>query len=106
MQLKIKRKESVVWPVSVKVPADGGALEEHNFFARFKRLSEKEFDAAAKEGQTPLLKAVMLEAGETESNLEKLSDEDKAELLSDTNYRVGLYNAYLKMDAGVAEKNS
>jgi hypothetical protein len=106
MQLKIKRKESVVWPVTVNIPADGGALEEHNFFARFKRLPEKEFDAAAKEGQTPLLKGLLLEVGETESSLEKLSDEDKAELLSGTNYRVGLYNAYLKMDAGVAEKNS
>ncbi len=61
MQLQIRQKESVVWPVSVNIPADGGALEEHNFFARFKRLSEKEFDAAAKEGQTPLLKTVVLE---------------------------------------------
>ena len=106
MQLKIKRKDSVVWPVSVNVPADGGNLEEHHFFARFKRLSEKEFDAAAKEGQTLLLKAVLLEAGEAETSLDSLTDDDKVELLSDTNYRVGLYNAYLKMDAGVAEKNS
>lgn len=106
MQLQIKRKDSVVWPVLVNVPADFGKLEEHRFFARFKRLSETEFDAAAKEGQTPLLKAVLLEAGDTEASLEKLSDEDKTELLSATNYRVGLYNAYLKMDAGVAEKNS
>jgi len=106
MQLKIKRKESVVWPVLVNIPADGGALEEHRFFVRFKRLSEKEFDDAGSKGQTPLLKTVLLEAGETESGLEKLNDEDKTSLLSDTNYRVGLYNAYLKMDAGVAEKNS
>lgn len=106
MQLQVRRKDSVVWPVSVNIPADGGALEEHNFFARFKRLSEKEFDAAAKKGQTRLLEIVLLEAGETKANLEKLSDEDKAELLLETNYRVGLYNAYLKMDAGVAEKNS
>ncbi len=106
MQLKIKRKETVVWPVAVKIPADGGALEEHNFFARFKRLSEKEFDSIGQAGQTELLKAMVVEAGETETSLETLSDEDKAELLSNTNYRVGLYNAYLKMDAGVAEKNS
>lgn len=106
MQLKIKRKETVVWPVLVNIPADGGKLEEHRFFARFKRLSEKEFDSIGKAGQTELLKVMLIEAGETEASLETLSDEDKAELLSNTNYRVGLYNAYLTMDAGVAEKNS
>jgi hypothetical protein len=106
MNLQIKRKETVVWPVTVNVPADGGKLEEHAFFSRFKRVSETKFEELINKGQTAFLSFVLLEAGEDEKNLEALSDDDKTELLSSTNYRVGLYNAYLKMDAGVAEKNS
>jgi len=106
MRLQIKRKETVVWPVLVNVPTDGGKLEEHAFFARFKRVSESEFENLLNKGQTAFLSFVLLEAGEEEKSLDVLTDDDKAELLSNTNYRVGLYNAYLKMDAGVAEKNS
>jgi hypothetical protein len=106
MKLRIVKKESVVWPVTVNIPVDGGKVEEASFFVRFKRLSETEFDKLAKEGQTSLLDAAILGAGETEDDIEEVTTADKKALLSDTNYRVGLYNAYLKMDAGVAEKNS
>lgn len=106
MKLKIIKKESVVWPVTVNVPADGGGTEQHKFFARFKRLTEKEFDSAANGGQTVLLKKVLMEVGETEKDMEVVSSSDATELLAETNYRVGFYNAYLRMDAGVEEKNS
>ncbi|AYA63827.1 hypothetical protein [Alteromonas sp. RKMC-009] len=105
MKLQIVKKESVVWPVTVNVPADGGGTEQHKFFARFKRLSEEEFDSVSKGGQNLLLKKVVMEVGDTEKDMEVVSAADHKELLADTNYRVGLYNAYLRMDAGVEEKN-
>ncbi|MBU2979006.1 hypothetical protein [Alteromonas sp. C1M14] len=106
MKLKIISKESVVWPVTVNIPADGGSNEKHSFYARFKRMKEYEFDRYAQKGQTQLLRKLILAVGETDKDLEEVDDEDLQELLSDTNYRVGLYNAYLRMDAGVEEKNS
>ncbi len=105
MKFQIVKKESVVWPVTVNVPADGGGTEQHKFFARFKRLSEEEFDSVSKGGQNLLLKKVVMEVGDTEKDMEVVSAADHKELLADTNYRVGLYNAYLRMDAGVEEKN-
>ena len=107
MKFQIVKKESVVWPVTVNVPSDGGGTAQHKFFARFKRLKEYEFDFASEQGgQTALLKKTVLAVGDTEKDMEDIDDKDKQELLADTNYRVGLYNAYLRMDAGVEEKNS
>lgn len=106
MKLRIVKKTHVIWPVTVNVPNDGGGVEKASFFVRFKRLTEEEFEALSQKGQTEILKASVKGAGETEADIEEFSDTDIKELLADTNYRVGLYRAYLNMDAGVAEKNS
>ena len=106
MKLRIVKKTHVIWPVTVNIPLDGGMVQQEEFFARFKRLSEEEFEALSKKGQTEILKASVKAVGETEADIEELKDTDLKELLTDTNYRVGLYRAYLNMDAGVAEKNS
>lgn len=107
MKLKIVKKTHVVWPVTVNIPQDGGSVTEHKFFARFRRLSEKEFNELSNNGgNTAILKASLTAVGDTEADVEELTDTDKNELLTDTNYRVGLFNSYLRMDAGAAEKNS
>ena len=90
--------------ITQKIPVDGGKVEEASFFVRFKRLSETEFDKLAKEGQTSLLDAAILGAGETEGDIEEVTTADKKALLSDTNYRVGLYNACLLYTSDAADE--
>jgi hypothetical protein len=105
MGFKVQVQTHAIWPVKVNLPKDGGSTDTHSFFVRFKRLSEKDFEKKATEGQSKLIDAVVEAVGESENDLEALTPESKAELLAQTNYRVALYDAYLRMDAGVAAKN-
>jgi hypothetical protein len=105
MSFKVKVQSHVVWPVKANLPVNGGAAETHDFFMRFKRLPEDEFEKFAAQGQSKLLAEVVEAVGEKEDELEDLTPKAKADLLAPTNYRVALYDAYLRMDAGVAVKN-
>ena len=105
MSFKVIVQTHAVWPVTVNSPLDGGKTEPHAFFVRFKRLSEKEFEKKAAEGQSKLIESVVEAVGDDETELEELTPKTKADLLAQTNYRAGLYEAYLRMDAGVAVKN-
>ena len=42
MGFVIKKKESFVWPVTIKTPADGGSYEEEVIDFTFKKFGEKE----------------------------------------------------------------
>ena len=105
MGFQVKKQTHVVWPVKVNVPTNGGKADSHEFYVKFERLSETRFNELAALGQTKLLTEVVCEVGETEADLAKLNEASRAELLGETNYRVGLYESYLRMDAGVAVKN-
>lgn len=105
MKLKIIETNEVTWPVTVNLPQDGGGVTTTTFFARFKRLSEDEFNDLGQKGVTPIVRAALVGAGETENDVEKLSEEEKIELTKHSNYRAGLYDAYLKMDSGIETKN-
>jgi hypothetical protein len=105
MSFEVKIQTHAVWPVKANLLVDGGGTEPHNFFVRFKRLSEEEFDKKAAQGQSKLIESVIEAVGDKENDLETLTLKTKAELLSQSNYRVALYEAYLRMDAGVAVKN-
>lgn len=41
---KIAQTETFTWPVTVKIPADGGRYESHTFDAKFKRISQSRID--------------------------------------------------------------
>ena len=105
MKLKIIETNEVTWPVTVTLPQDGGGTTQTHFFARFKRLSEDKFNELGQQGVTPIVRAALVGVGETESDIEVLSDEDKTEITKLSNYRAGLYDAYLKMDSGIETKN-
>jgi hypothetical protein len=105
MSFKVRVQTHAVWPVKANTPMDGGATEPHSFFVRFKRLPEDEFEKIAAQGQSKLLAEVVEAVGDVETDLEDLTPKTKADLLAQTNYRVALYEAYLRMDAGVAAKN-
>ena len=105
MKLKIIETNEVTWPVTVNLPQDGGKVTETTFFARFKRLSEEQFDELGQKGVTAIIKEALIGVGETDSDIESVTADDKENLTKRSNYRTGLYNAYLKMDSGIAEKN-
>jgi hypothetical protein len=105
MSFQVKVQTHAVWPVKANTLVDGGDTEQHNFFVRFKRLSEEEFEKKAAQGQSKLIESVIEAVGDNENELEALTPKTKADLLAQTNYRVALYEAYLRMDAGVAVKN-
>jgi hypothetical protein len=42
---KIVKADTYTWPVSVKLPTDGGKFETSTFDVRFKRLSKLDVDA-------------------------------------------------------------
>lgn len=95
------------WPVTVKVPQDGGDFQDQTFMARFKALNEDERKEAQRRvdenGETWAWVGaffVGLGAGE-----EPLTPELKAMMVSDPIVRQGLVGAYMKFTTGVVAKN-
>lgn len=42
----VKSLKEVDWPVTVNVPVNGGKTEQHEFTAKFKLMSQEEYDKA------------------------------------------------------------
>lgn len=105
MGLRIVEKTHVVWPCEIQNPLDGGKTELDTLHIKFKRVTEEKFAELTAQGQTHFLREVIEEAGNTEDEVAPLDNATKEKLIAQTNYRVGLYQGYLRMDAGAATKN-
>ena len=102
--MKVRVVNSVVWPVTVFVPVDGGKTDEEKFYAKLKRLSPEENQELSLEGDKNILREIVQSVGVDENNLSA----DKAlleEMFSVEYYRAGLFRAYQEFVGGVAVKN-
>jgi len=109
---KLTKTRCVLWPVSVNVPLDGGAVEKHEIKVSFELLPTSESDALLQGADTnkALLRRVII-------GWEGIADEDGAEIVFsaealeqaiDVAYvRVALLNAYFQASSGTVaqEKN-
>lgn len=59
MPFAFVKEPRVWWPVSVQVPADGGATAEQKFEVRFRILPMSRFEELNRQGATVLLKDVV-----------------------------------------------
>lgn len=93
-----------VWPVSVNVPQDGGAIEVQTFDMVFRTLTAEEHDAAQKSSDPdawPNAFMVRL-AGD---NAQELTPEFRKQLLGRAYVRQGIITSYVQFSQGIAAKN-
>lgn len=108
---KLATKNTVLWPVTVNVPADGGGVAKHTMSVEFLVLPQDEMERAAREGDDLLARtvcgwkdgAVMDESGQAIA----FSDEAKARLLNIPYVRTALFAALAEINQGraAARKN-
>ncbi len=58
----LKQKPTYLWPVSIKLPKDGGAYEKHTFDIEFKKLTQerlKEINQAIQSENSEMTDAVL-----------------------------------------------
>jgi hypothetical protein len=95
------------WPVTIKVPQDGGTFVDHEISARFRLLPKEEIEAGVG-SETALLERVVVdwqgvqsEGGEAIA----FSEARRGELLAVPYVRAGLLAAYLECWHGSRRKN-
>ena len=98
------------WPVAVSQPIDGGKVEQHEFTAVFKPMSQRDYDQAIKKGESDaqFIRSFLV-------GWEGLQDEDGNdipfkpdfidELMQFPFVRTGIIRAYQQMVSGIAAKN-
>jgi hypothetical protein len=93
------------WPVLVNVPQDGGGVDEQEFMARFRLLSEDETKAidSEKEPQKALLRAAVVGFGRGEE--QAFSPELLEKMMGRPYVRAALAKAYVQFSLGVSPKN-
>jgi len=111
--MKLRIVKSAIWPVTAHIQKDGGELEEHAFFARYKKLKDSEMEKfeqtfLAKHKRLPnekdLVRHVVEGVGET---IEEVRTNKKAleDMLDDACYQLALYQEYINFRVGIATKN-
>jgi hypothetical protein len=110
MAFVLTKKRTVLWPVKIDIPTDGGNTIEGEFSVVFEILQQHEYDALFNSDIKFLMRVVVgfgddLQ-GEDGQPLE-FNEYNKAMLIkSEPFIRVGLINAYHAAAAGIASKNS
>ena len=75
MAFVLKQSSSYSWPVSVKLPADGGKFEKQTFDAQFKRLPQARINEIQVDVQTRIKAAERNEPLEGGINDQSIADE-------------------------------
>lgn len=103
-QLRVRVVNSIVWPVTVHVPVDGGKTEDENFFADFNRLDDADHmmltTAPDKDVLRKMVKGVGVDAEHISTDRALLEEMFDVEY-----YRTGLFRAYKEFVAGAYAKN-
>ena len=108
---KLATKNTVTWPVTVSIPADGGTTTKATFSVEFQVRTQEDFERIVREGADQLQEAVcgwkdgaVLDG---EGQPIPYSDEAKAALLNIPYVRVALFTALHEINQGraAARKN-
>ena len=107
----LNKDRIVAWPVTIRVPSDGGTFEEQSFTARFKLLGQERLDALRENAdatdQSLLAEALVGWEGVARDGGGEIpcSAEAKRELLGVPYVRLGVLAAYLECSTGAKRKN-
>ncbi|MRJ41195.1 MULTISPECIES: hypothetical protein [Idiomarina] len=104
MGFEIKVVDEVNWPVTADIPQDGGKVEKHKFYARFRFIDRDEFNRLSALGEEALLRHTLLGCGNTAKTIE--IDEAKVRKVCNIPYyATAIYQAYLRFLVGSESKN-
>ena len=105
---KLQQKPLVWWPVTIKVPVDGGQISEHEIQVQFELLDQDKYDELALKGDSHVVKQITKnwkdiadEHGETLP-----FNEDNLALLTNKIFvRTGILFGYMSAVSGAPIKN-
>lgn len=106
----INKSLSYKWPVTIKIPVDGGRYEEHTFDVQFRRLSQQEIRSAIS-GDSPadddfVRKVVTGWSGITDENGDlPFSDTALARVMDIPGVSAAIITAFFESVSGVVRKN-
>ena len=101
------------WPVTVRVPVDGGRFRPQKFTARFRMLDQDRAEELVEKGtgavDRALLEEVWIGWGEDVQSEDgealEYSDETRAKMLQKPFIRIALTKAYYDSISGIKAKN-
>lgn len=101
----VSKERVVEWPVDVEVPVDGGERAIHRFTAKFKLITQSEFDAVYRDGGNDVAMLRKVLVGVSDVQLED-GGIPTVEALADVPFvRVALTRAYVECATGARRKN-
>lgn len=110
MAFVLKKENTVWWPVTIKMPTDGGELQDVKCQAKFKILTTDEYEALKKASDIEFLCAVVVDFGDDIKDEAGLAipcnEKTKHRLFKSAGYvRLGFVAAYHEAAGGYREKN-
>lgn len=108
MAFVIKKKESFIWPVTMKLAADGGKYDEQVIDLEFRHMKDSELQKILKKSKSDkeFCKAVVVgwkDVKDENSNPVDFSGFD--DFLENVQFAATISTAYLKIVGGSVEKN-
>ncbi len=105
-----KKIKEVDWLVTVNVPVDGGKTEDHEFTARFKLLSDDDYNKAVQEAasDTDLISKILIGWEgliDDDGKAVKYSKKTLKDLCKFPFVRNSIVRAYTQAIQGIAAKN-
>ena len=112
MAFVIKKKESFIWPVKIKSPADGGKYDEQTLNLEFKKLKSSEMENLLKGniegGDKGFCRMIVLgwkDVKDSEGKDVPFSSDGLEGLLEEYGCGKAIASAYFEALAGAVEKN-
>ena len=106
---KFVNPASVWWPVTVEIPADGGAVTKGEFEAHFKLLPQTEIEALGKGTVAALLRSAMIDwrgLNDAADQALPCTAENIDTVCEWPCWRTGLVSAFYDAQSGHARKNA
>jgi hypothetical protein len=105
---KLQENSLVWWPVTLKVPADGGNITEHEIEVQFDLISQDEFDEIAQQGDITLLKRFVKgwkSIGDKNGQALEFNEENANSLYQIPYIRSSILYGYMNAVSGAPAKN-
>ena len=105
---KLKKSNVVWWPVTIKVPTDGGTVTEHQIQVKFELMPQDEFDKLAQQGDINLLQRFVKDWQDINDEYGKalpFNDESSKMLFQVPYLRSAFIYGYMNAVSGAPAKN-
>ncbi|NQD37477.1 hypothetical protein HPT27_10600 [Permianibacter sp. IMCC34836] len=105
---RFQKVPRVSWPVTIRVPEDGGVIGEKPVTITYKLITHEEFKKLSDENDIALLKAVVVGFKDFEDengNPLLFSQENLHDLLQHAFIRMPLFTGYMQASAAAPAKN-